>query len=96
MWIGSVSHDNKVRFWNAGYLFEEDDDDEEEEDGEEEEATAGENGAANAGGRGGSAAQASAFEGGVFGGPIRFESASMNVLSEGKLRVRSRLLFSGE
>ncbi|CAN0556680.1 unnamed protein product, partial [Ectocarpus sp. 12 AP-2014] len=30
MWIGSVSHDNNIRFWHAGYLFEEDDDDEEE------------------------------------------------------------------
>eukprot|EP00752_Nemacystus_decipiens_P005547 g5019.t1 len=46
MWIGSVSHDNKIRFWHAGYLFEEDDDDEEED----EEAAAGENGAASAAG----------------------------------------------
>eukprot|EP00904_Undaria_pinnatifida_P000792 jgi/Undpi1/10713/HiC_scaffold_29.g13161.m1 len=33
-WIGSVSHDDKIRFWHAEYLFEEDDDDEEEEKGE--------------------------------------------------------------
>ena len=26
--IGSVSHTNKVHFWDVGYLFEEDDDDE--------------------------------------------------------------------
>lgn len=37
-WIGSVSHDNKIRFWHAEYLFEEDDED--EEDGGEEEAGA--------------------------------------------------------
>ena len=35
-WIGSVSHDSKIRFWHAEYLFEEDDDDNEEE-GEEKE-----------------------------------------------------------
>lgn len=29
-WIGSVSHDNKIRFWHAEYLFEEDSDDEED------------------------------------------------------------------
>eukprot|EP00903_Cladosiphon_okamuranus_P007933 g7658.t1 len=46
MWIGSVSHDNKIRFWHAGYLFEEDDDDDKEQEGggeEGEEATAGDN-----------------------------------------------------
>lgn len=49
MWIGSVSHDNKIRFWHAGYLFEEDDDDEDDEgDGE----TAGDGSAANAAGGG--------------------------------------------
>jgi WD repeat-containing protein 55 len=35
--IGSVSHTNKVHFWDVGYLFEDDDD--EEDDGEEEKAT---------------------------------------------------------
>lgn len=30
-WIGSVSHDNSIRFWHAGYLFENDDDNDEEE-----------------------------------------------------------------
>ena len=29
--IGSVSHTNKVHFWDVGYLFEEDDDEDEEE-----------------------------------------------------------------
>lgn len=47
-WIGSVSHDDKIRFWHAEYLFEEDDDDEEEE--EEEEKTGGASSGVNAGG----------------------------------------------
>jgi hypothetical protein len=40
--IGSVSHTNKVHFWDVGYLFEEDDgDDEGLEDENEEKAPAG-------------------------------------------------------
>lgn len=37
-----MSHDNSIRFWHAGYLFEEDDDDgEEEEKGNEDVAHKG-------------------------------------------------------
>ncbi|CAM9783246.1 unnamed protein product [Ectocarpus sp. 12 AP-2014] len=51
MWIGSVSHDNNIRFWHAGYLFEEDDDDEEEE--AEQSAGASSNHATGGAGQGG-------------------------------------------
>lgn len=50
-WIGSVSHDDKIRFWHAEYLFEEDDDDEEEEKGETAGGASGVN--AEGGGEGG-------------------------------------------
>ncbi|CAM9857558.1 unnamed protein product [Pylaiella littoralis] len=58
-WIGSVSHDDKIRFWHAGYLFE-DDDDEDDEDVEEEEHREEQDGAANAAGGGAAAAAAAA------------------------------------
>lgn len=33
--IGSVSHTNKVHFWDVGYLYDEDEDDEGEDEDEE-------------------------------------------------------------
>lgn len=70
MWIGSVSHDNKIRFWHAGYLFEEDDDDDEEE-GEGEEATGGNSGTAKAAGGGENEVHVAASEDGVLGSTVR-------------------------
>lgn len=46
-----MSHDDKIRFWHAEYLFEEDDDDEEEEKGETAGGASGVN--AEGGGEGG-------------------------------------------
>lgn len=43
--VGSVSHTNKVHFWDVGYLYDDDDDDEEDED--EEKAAVGADGNAS-------------------------------------------------